>query len=126
MADLWKERKKPTPVRFSELVSSGKFFILILYFLKGVGGSNVEKSSVDPNTQWSISRWAQNFEESTIELSTKYKQIQQLSDKNTLVWDKDDDAAMRFVAACANLRAYIFHIGTDTLFNIKGNILKLI
>jgi len=27
MADLWKERKKPTPIKFSELVSSGKFKI---------------------------------------------------------------------------------------------------
>lgn len=46
--------------------------------------------------------------------------MQQQSEGNTLVWDKDDDASMRFVAACANLRAHIFHIGTDTLFNIKG------
>uniref|UniRef100_A0A1I8B0I3 SUMO-activating enzyme subunit n=1 Tax=Meloidogyne hapla TaxID=6305 RepID=A0A1I8B0I3_MELHA len=117
MADLWKERKKPIPIKFSELVSSG------------IGGSNVEKASLDPNTHWSISRWARIFEESTIELARKYQQMQQQSDKNTLVWDKDDDAAMRFVAACANLRAYIFHIGTDTLFNIKamaGNIIPAI
>uniref|UniRef100_A0A915PBS9 SUMO-activating enzyme subunit n=1 Tax=Meloidogyne floridensis TaxID=298350 RepID=A0A915PBS9_9BILA len=117
MADLWKERKKPTPIKFSELVSSG------------LGGSNVEKVSLDPNTQWSIPRWAQVFEESTVELACKYKEIQQQSDKNTLVWDKDDDPAMRFVAACANLRAHIFHIGIDTLFNIKamaGNIIPAI
>ncbi|KAF7629297.1 SUMO-activating enzyme subunit [Meloidogyne graminicola] len=55
--------------------------------------------------------------------------MQQQSEGNTLVWDKDDDASMRFVAACANLRAHIFHIGTDTLFNIKamaGNIIPAI
>lgn len=95
-------------------------FLKYFFKLKGLGGSNVEKVSLDPNTQWSIPRWAQVFEESTVELACKYKEIQQQSDKNTLVWDKDDDAAMRFVAACANLRAHIFHIGIDTLFNIKG------
>jgi len=36
-----------------------------------------------------------------------------------LTWDKDDEDAMRFVAACANLRAYAFHIPLKSLFEIK-------
>ena len=42
-----------------------------------------------------------------------------LPEGEILVWDKDDEVAMRFVGACANIRASIFHIDTKTLFDIK-------
>ena len=32
---------------------------------------------------------------------------------------QDDDVALRFVAACANIRAHIFHIAGKSLFDIK-------
>ena len=36
-----------------------------------------------------------------------------------LVWDKDDEDGMDFVAACANLRAHCFGIRLNTKFTIK-------
>ena len=46
-----------------------------------------------------------------------------------LVWDKDDEPAMDFVAACANIRSHVFGITTKTRFDIKsmaGNIIPAI
>ena len=49
--------------------------------------------------------------------------------KDTLVWDKDDESAMDFVASCANIRAHIFGIAQKSRFDIKsmaGNIIPAI
>lgn len=46
-----------------------------------------------------------------------------------LVWDKDDEDAMDFVTACANIRSHIFHIAAKSRFDIKsmaGNIIPAI
>ena len=37
-----------------------------------------------------------------------------------LVWDKDDDAAMDFVASCSNIRSHVFGISQKTRFDIKS------
>lgn len=42
-------------------------------------------------------------------------------DASFLVWDKDDEASMDFVTACANLRAYVFSIPLKSRFDVKGN-----
>ena len=36
------------------------------------------------------------------------------------MWDKDDDHAMDFVAACSNIRSKIFDISQKTRFDIKS------
>jgi ubiquitin-like 1-activating enzyme E1 B len=123
MADLWKERRKPVPLRFTELVSSGFYSdhhkknqnIFI-----GLGGSAAPSN--DSSIQWSITRWAEVFEETIMELAQRYQDASK--EGRVLIWDKDDDTAMQFVAACANLRAHIFHIGTKSLFDIKGFLRK--
>lgn len=38
----------------------------------------------------------------------------------SMAFDKDDDDAMRFVAAAANLRSRIFHIAPESLYATKG------
>lgn len=40
--------------------------------------------------------------------------------KLALEFDKDDDVAMRFVCAAANLRCEVFHIPRKSLFDVKG------
>ncbi len=45
------------------------------------------------------------------------------------MWDKDDEPAMDFVAACANIRAHIFSIPNKSRFDVKsmaGNIIPAI
>ena len=52
-----------------------------------------------------------------------------MPENDHLVWDKDDEAAMTFVTACANIRAEIFHIARKSRFDIKsmaGNIIPAI
>lgn len=47
--------------------------------------------------------------------------FQELSgDSSFLVWDKDDEASMDFVTACANLRAKVFSIPQKSRFDVKG------
>ena len=44
-----------------------------------------------------------------------------------LVWDKDDDPALDFVVACANIRATIFNIPNKSRFDVKsmaGNVIQ--
>lgn len=59
------------------------------------------------------------FAESIKNLSSNLKNLQEKSPNNHLVWDKDDQNSMDFVAACANIRAYIFGIPQKTRFDIK-------
>jgi len=113
MDKLWekKERKKPTPLVWDEL------------------SDEVEEASegaIADQVAWSIKKCAQVLESSINKLEATYK----ASDyKDHLVWDKDDEAAMDFVAACANIRAYVYKIPQKTRFDIKsmaGNIIPAI
>jgi len=52
--------------------------------------------------------------------------IKERRKKGHLVWDKDDNDAMMFVSAAANIRASIFHIEQKTHWKVKemaGNII---
>lgn len=90
--------------------------LVFIFIYLGLGGSTTPNK--DPSIQWSIPLWAKTFEESIQELAKHY--VEANKEGRLLVWDKDDDAAMQFVAACSNIRAHIFHIGTKPLFDIKG------
>ena len=51
------------------------------------------------------------------------------SEPSFLVWDKNNDADLRFVTASANLRAYIFGINLTSKFDVKsmaGNIIPAV
>jgi ubiquitin-like 1-activating enzyme E1 B len=43
----------------------------------------------------------------------------------TLSFDKDDDDALDFVTATANLRSHIFDIKMNSKFDVKGKSLRL-
>ena len=65
---------------------------------------------------WSIAECGRIFAESIKYLKNEMKK---LPEGDHLVWDKDDKFSMDFVAACANIRAYIFGIPQKTRFDIK-------
>jgi len=48
-----------------------------------------------------------------------FQSVQKKNPEDHLVWDKDDKVAMDFVAACANIRAFIFGIPQKSRFDIK-------
>jgi len=75
---------------------------------------------------WSLKQCAQVLESSIGKLKATYEAS---GYKDHLVWDKDDEAAMDFVAACANIRAFVYNIPQKTRFDIKsmaGNIIPAI
>lgn len=69
--------------------------------------------------RWSIAKCGTIFAEAINNLSKSLKSNQETASDSHLIWDKDDQHAMDFVAACANIRAYIFGIPQKTRFDIK-------
>jgi len=114
MDKLWSKRKPPRPLKWSELGSADS------------GSSNgAVAGGIKDQAVWSIKQCAEVLEESV----KKLKAVAQSREDKNLVWDKDDDPAMDFVAACANIRSYIFSIQTKSRFDIKsmaGNIIPAI
>lgn len=118
MHNLWEKRRKPTPLKMNELPDA-------------VAGSSKDNSAEGLKDQrpWSIVECGQIFSRSLQSLKTKFEDLQSKNKDDHLVWDKDDKDAMDFVAACANIRAYIFGIPQKTRFDIKsmaGNIIPAI
>ncbi|XP_076246907.1 ubiquitin-like activating enzyme 2 isoform X2 [Calliopsis andreniformis] len=118
MANLWKKRRPPTPLNWKELPD-------------GVPGCSkeVNEPGLKDQQRWSISKCGVIFTEAVKNLSKTLTASQEKSPNNHLVWDKDDPSSMDFVAACANIRAYIFGIPQKTRFDIKsmaGNIIPAI
>ncbi|XP_015587579.1 SUMO-activating enzyme subunit 2 isoform X2 [Cephus cinctus] len=118
MDNLWKKRRPPTPLDWS-------------YLPDGVAGCSKDtmESGLKDQQQWSIAKCGSVFKEAVANLSKALKTCQETSPGDHLVWDKDDQNAMDFVAACANIRAHIFGIPQKTRFDIKsmaGNIIPAI
>jgi len=111
MDKLWAKRRPPTPLVWDELSDEAK---------------EASEGGIADQVAWSLKKCAQVLESSINKLEATYK----ASDyKDHLVWDKDDEDAMDFVAACANIRAFVYNIPQKTRFDIKsmaGNIIPAI
>lgn len=106
MKDLWKTRTPPTPLLYDESDDG----------VAGVAQSTDELQLAGQSREqkiWNLPECQRVFAKSLHLLKQK------LADDHNLVWDKDDKAAMDFVAACANIRALIFHIQQKSRFEIK-------
>lgn len=58
-----------------------------------------------------------------------FSRYKALPEGDYLTWDKDDDASLDFVTACANVRMKCFNIPMKTQFEVKsmaGNIIPAI
>ncbi|XP_068143427.1 SUMO-activating enzyme subunit 2 [Drosophila tropicalis] len=111
MSNLWKSRKAPTPIEWSSL--------------QPVEGE-VSEYGKQHHRIWSIGECSQIFANTLKDLSSAFLN---LKGDDTLVWDKDDQPAMDFVSACANIRSHIFDIEKKSRFEIKsmaGNIIPAI
>lgn len=107
MSDLWKKRTPPIPMQYGVFDEENSW--------SSVEEDNLTGSARDQKV-WS-SRECQNvFASSLADLQTEFSK---LAVDDHLVWDKDDKAAMDFVAACTNVRARIFHIPQKSRFEIK-------
>ncbi|XP_062594248.1 SUMO-activating enzyme subunit 2-like [Saccostrea cucullata] len=111
METLWKKRRPPVPLDFDKLPHS----------------ESSEPSSVMRDQRvWSMKECADVFTDCLAGLK---KEFAKQGKNGMLIWDKDDDLAMDFVASTANIRSHIFGINLKTRFDIKsmaGNIIPAI
>lgn len=112
MSNLWKTRKPPTPIKWDSVL--------------------LKQDESDQNFArqyhkiWSLAECAAVFANCLKKLKLN---LEKSEEGDSLVWDKDDQPAMDFVAACANIRGYIFEIARKSRFEIKsmaGNIIPAI
>ena len=111
MDKLWTKRTPPTPLDWDKLSDEVKA---------------AKEGAIADQIPWSLKQCALVLESSIGKLKA---QLEKSNFEDHLVWDKDDEAAMDFVAACANIRAHIFNIPEKTRFDIKsmaGNIIPAI
>lgn len=102
MANLWKTRTPPTPIKWAEFSDAG---------------SSDDNSNVKRNQKiWSISECANVLAASITAIKEDFLK---LPEGDSLVWDKDDKYPMDFVPACANIRSNIFGIAQKSRFEIK-------
>jgi ubiquitin-like 1-activating enzyme E1 B len=116
MSNLWKTRKAPTPIKF--LDNEGVFAEL--------ADVAPQAGVIRDQKVWTTEECQKVFADSINNLK---EQAAKLGNDDHLVWDKDDQDAMDFVAACANIRSNIFSIPQKSRFDIKsmaGNIIPAI
>lgn len=109
MSDLWKKRAPPTPLRYGEFDDD----------MDSVAKSTDElqlNGNMRDQKVWNLRECQSVFATSLHDLQREFRR---LAEDDNLVWDKDDKAAMDFVAACANVRAIIFNIPQKSRFEIK-------
>ena len=114
MSNLWKTRKPPTPIKWDSNLLQKRETDSDNTFMRQY------------HKTWSLAECASVFADCLKKLKVN---LENLEEGDSLVWDKDDQPAMDFVAACANIRGYIFEIGRKTRFEIKsmaGNIIPAI
>uniref|UniRef100_A0A1A9W1J3 THIF-type NAD/FAD binding fold domain-containing protein n=1 Tax=Glossina brevipalpis TaxID=37001 RepID=A0A1A9W1J3_9MUSC len=113
MSNLWKTRKPPRPIPWNSVLLTR------------------DKANGEPQFKrqyhkiWSLAECAAVFEDC---LKNLRMNVEKLNEGDFLVWDKDDQPAIDFVAACANVRAYIFEIARKSRFEVKsmaGNIISV-
>ncbi|KND02700.1 E1 ubiquitin-activating protein UBA2 [Spizellomyces punctatus DAOM BR117] len=120
MEELWKNRRPPTPLNFEEIAGNRK-------------STKPMRDSVEWN-QWDHKVWtleenAEVFLESVPELAKRLLEQRRTDPNYSLSFDKDDDDALNFVTATANLRAYIYGLEQKSRFAVKemaGNIIPAV
>jgi len=112
MDKLWAKRRKPTPLDWENL--------------PGEKSGVIDDAGIKDQKVWSIPECAQVMDNSIKSLK---ESLSKLPSGDHLVWDKDDEPAMDFVTACANIRCHIFDIANKSRFEVKsmaGNIIPAI
>lgn len=120
--DTWKARKRPRPLYINEVCSDSKRMKMDASANTANGSSSEHTVSAarvlglnNPQEVWSVRENASVFLKALeLFLETRQKEI------GSLVFDKDDQLAVEFVTAAANLRCSCFDIPMQSLFDAKG------
>ena len=118
MEDMWNSRKPPVALDYDAIAKSS-----------AAGGEVGESVAQRDQSTWTLAENFAVFCDSLRRLSLKLQQAQANDASTVLSFDKDDDDALDFVAASANMRSIVFGIETRSKFDIKqmaGNIIPAI
>lgn len=110
MSKLWVKRVPPKPISWSDHIACSQ-------------------SALNKIDQQQILSIEQNMSLFKASVEALREQVTGKNDGEVLYWDKDDEAAMNFTSATANIRALIFGIEQKSRFEIKsmaGNIIPAI
>lgn len=122
MSKLWEKRKAPTPLDWNTVSTAPE-----ISESSETNKTSQEENKIASLKIWSINECCKVFSES---VNLLHKRLKESTDENPILyWDKDDEDALNFVAASANLRCLIFSIQVKSKFEIKslaGNIIPAI
>ncbi|KAI8088804.1 uncharacterized protein BX664DRAFT_365212 [Halteromyces radiatus] len=125
MEDMWKERRKPTPLDYEQLAKGRQIELTN----ETVENDHSKSHGLKDQQLWTLGEYFDVFRSSVTKLSERLRKQQSIKPDAILTFDKDDEDALEFVASAANLRAKIFEIQQKTLFEVKsmaGNIIPAI
>lgn len=110
MEQMWKSRKKPTPLDFNAVTESAK----------DINGADLAKKD---QTFWTLAENYAVFADSLKRLAARMVEmkanVKEGDPSPVLSFDKDDEDTLDFVAASANLRSLVFDIEVKSKFDIK-------
>ncbi|KAI7852848.1 hypothetical protein BDC45DRAFT_545812 [Circinella umbellata] len=118
MDSMWEHREKPTALFFNDIEKE-----------VDDKSKDVTESGLRDQRVWSLKECLDMFKDSVERLSKRLQELKKKDNDTILSFDKDDEDAMDFVTATANLRAHIFHIPQKSRFEVKsmaGNIIPAI
>ncbi|CAH0014623.1 unnamed protein product [Clonostachys rhizophaga] len=120
--DMWKSKRAPEPLKYEKLLAK----------TNELEGSK-DSILADGQKVWSLEENLVVFKDSLERLSKRIIELKKTKDDAALepviVFDKDDDDTLDFVASSANIRSSIFGIERKSRFDIKqmaGNIIPAI
>ncbi|EGG02539.1 uncharacterized protein MELLADRAFT_38569 [Melampsora larici-populina 98AG31] len=114
------DQNKPSPLDFDVLVNQSKHLVVQIDQTSKSTNGLKDQQVLDLLDSFKL------FGSSLMKLDER---MESSSDNEPLTWDKDDDDALDFVTAAANLRAHVFGIPLKTRFEVKemaGNIIPAI
>ncbi|KAI9488947.1 hypothetical protein BDB00DRAFT_644379 [Zychaea mexicana] len=118
MKEMWKTREKPVPLSYSAIEKESHN-----------DSTETAQSGLKDQRVWNVKECVGMFKDSIERLSTRLLELKEKTSDAILSFDKDDDDALDFVTATANLRAHIFGIQEKSRFEVKsmaGNIIPAI
>ncbi|KAF9990113.1 E1 ubiquitin-activating protein uba2 [Mortierella antarctica] len=124
MEDMWKSRKAPTPLRYSEIMGHKNN-----NSSDTMETSAAEAATLKDQRVWTLQETVQVFSESLEKLNTRLKEMRESDPEASVQFDKDDAETLDFVTATANLRAHVYGIEEKSRFQVKamaGNIIPAI
>lgn len=111
MKDMWKTRKAPTPLDYTQLATT-------------ISKANEEVAS-EGHREWTLNENFHVFNDSLKRLSRRWANLHEnVAERSkgqmpAILFDKDDVDIMDFVTASSNLRSIVFGIESKSKFDVK-------